>query len=106
VLVSREQNISRPKTKKAHRLCVRRCGLINLSSISKILPIKDTLSLYRDHLYLGLLFLAFLIPSRIKVNKKVSPFLHLNPAGGTGKDAVLPVDFNFEPGCADKYSML
>jgi hypothetical protein len=36
----------------------------------KILPIKDTFSLYVDHLYVGLMFLAFLILSRDKVNKK------------------------------------
>jgi len=33
------------KTKKAYHLSIRQFGLINFSSISRILPIKDTLSL-------------------------------------------------------------
>jgi len=36
----------------------------------KTLPIKDTFFLYRDYLYAGLMFLPFLILSRVKVNKK------------------------------------
>jgi len=36
----------------------------------KTLPIKDTLSLYRDYLYVGLILFFFLILTRIKVNNK------------------------------------
>jgi len=36
----------------------------------KILPIKDTLSLYRDYLYVVLILFIFLILTRIEVNKK------------------------------------
>jgi len=43
------------------------------SLIIKFLPFKDIFSLYRDYLYVKLLFLAFLILTGQKVKKKTSP---------------------------------
>ena len=58
------------KTKKTYRLYSGDSALF-ISSILKTLPIKDTLSLYRDYLYVGLIFFILLILTGVKVNKKL-----------------------------------
>jgi len=45
------------------------------SLILKTFPIKDTLSLYPDYLYVGLMLFIFLILTRRRVNKKAQGVL-------------------------------